>query len=38
MITGDILRLMKDTATQPEQLKVDAAKLARIIGWSFRAR
>jgi len=32
VITGDVLRLMKDTATQPEQLEVDAAKLAQIIG------
>ncbi|HWQ79675.1 MAG TPA: aspartate--tRNA ligase [Anaerovoracaceae bacterium] len=30
-VIGDILRLMKDTATLPEQLKLDATRLARII-------
>lgn len=38
VITVDILRLMKDTATLPEQLKVDAAKLARIIGMVLQGR
>jgi aspartyl-tRNA synthetase len=30
-VIGDILRLMKDTATLPEHLSIDAGKLARII-------
>ena len=31
MIIGDVLRLLKDTGTLPENLKLDAGKLAKII-------